>query len=236
MQDIVISVHIPKTGGTSFRHVLEDTYKGRIFEDYDWNKRPAPLDGRLLQGTDDEIRKALKGVSCIHGHFAAEKYLRLREIDGFRPIFITWLRDPVERAVSSYYFLRTNPSGLPLDKMPAWERDAATMSVDEFLLNTRYGANRQAAQLRNVPIEQFDFIGLTEAYDASIEVFSHLFRKGRALPAMPVERKNPDRKGDRYDIPATVRKALVDMNANDVALYRYGKAWVHGASRMLSPI
>ncbi len=236
MQEIVISVHIPKTGGTSFRRILEDTFKGGILEDYDWLKRPEVLDGATLEGRDDEIRKALKGVKCIHGHFAAQKYLRLREIEGIRPIFITWLRDPVERAVSAYYFLRANPSDQRIEDMPPWEQSAKTMAADEFLTKTKYGSNRQTAQLRNVPIESFDFIGCTEAYDASIEVFAHLFRPGRPLPAIPVERKNPERKGDRYVLKPAVRKALVEMNANDMVLHRYGQGWVHGAHRMLHPV
>lgn len=236
MQDIVISVHIPKTGGTSFRQILEDTYRGGILEDYDWLTRPKALAGPTLDGSDDEIRAALKGVKCIHGHFAAQKYARLQEIEGIRPIFITWLRDPVERAVSAYYFLRANPSDQRIEDMPPWEQSAKTMDADEFLTKTNYGANRQAAQLRNVPIESFDFIGCTEAYDASIEVFTHLFRAGRAPRTIPVERKNPGRKGDRYDLKPAVRKALVEMNANDMVLHRYAQGWVHGAHRMLRPV
>lgn len=236
MQEIVVSVHIPKTGGTSFRRILEDCYGSAIFEDYDWLKRPKVLSGTSLDASDDQIRAALKGVRCIHGHFPAQKYARLREIEGIRPIFITWLRDPVERAVSAYYFLRSNPSDQPVADMPPWEHSAKTMSAEEFLTQTKYGANRQAAQLRNMPLEGFDFIGCTEAYDASIEVFTKLFRPGSPLPAVPVERKNPDRKGDRYELTPRVRKALVEMNAHDLVLHRYAQGWVQGAHRMLRPL
>lgn len=236
MQEIVVSVHIPKTGGTSFRRILGDCYGSAIFEDYDWLKRPKVLSGTSLDASDDQIRTALKDVRCIHGHFPAQKYARLCEIEGIRPIFITWLRDPVERAVSAYYFLRTNPSNLAVEDMPPWEHSAKTMSAEEFLTQTKYGANRQAAQLRNMPLEGFDFIGCTEAYDASIEVFTKLFRPGSPPPAVPVERKNPDRKGDRYELTPRVRKALVEMNAHDLVLHRYAQGWVQGAHRMLRPL
>lgn len=234
MQEVVISVHIPKTGGTSFRRILEDTYRDAILEDYDWLTRPKAFSGSTLDASDDEIRDALKGIRCIHGHFAAQKYKRLQEIDGIRPIFITWLRDPVERAISAYYFLRANPSEQSLEEMPPWERGAKTMDAEEFLTKTKYGENRQAAQLRNMPIEAFDFVGCTEVYDASMRIFSHLFRPKLPVADIPVERKNPDRKGERYDISPRVRKHLEEINARDAVIHRYAQGWVAGAHRMLA--
>ncbi|MDO5641765.1 MAG: sulfotransferase family 2 domain-containing protein [Paracoccus sp. (in: a-proteobacteria)] len=237
MQDIVISVHIPKTGGTSFREILGDTFGQAVFEDYDWLERPAVLSGTTLDDADEgDIRAALKGVRCIHGHFPAAKYDRLRRIDGIRPIFITWLRDPVERAISAYYFLRQNPSDLPIEQMRPWERDAKTMSIGEFLTSTKFGVNRQTAQLRKVAIEDFDFVGCTEDYDTSITIFSHLFRAGKPPRTVPVKRKNPDRKGARYEIAPDIRKSLLAANAHDLLLHRYAQGWVAGARRMLGPL
>ena len=233
MQDVVISVHIPKTGGTSFRRILQDTFNGEVVEDYDWLERPAVLSGPALSGSDDDIRNALCNVRCIHGHFPAQKYKRLHEVEGIRPIFITWLRDPVERAVSAYYFLRSNPTDQSIDEMPPWEHAAKTMDAEEFLTKTKYGENRQFAQLRNMPIEEFAFVGCTEAYDASIEIFTKLFRPDGKIPEIPTERRNPDRKGSRYELTPRIRKALVDMNARDDALHRYAQGWVAGAYKML---
>ncbi|WBU59905.1 sulfotransferase family 2 domain-containing protein [Paracoccus albus] len=233
MQNVVISVHIPKTGGTSFRQILQGTFGGEIIEDYDWLERPGVLSGTALSGSDEDIRKALRHVRCIHGHFPAQKYKRLFEVEGIRPIFITWLRDPVERAASAYYFLRSNPSHQPIEKMPPWEHAAKTMDAEEFLTKTKYGENRQFAQLRNMPIEEFAFVGCTEAYDASIEVFTRLFRPDRKIAEIPTERRNPDRKGTRYDLTPRIRKALVDMNVRDAALHRYAQGWVAGAHKVL---
>lgn len=103
MQQIIISVHVPKTGGTSFRKILEGFYGTGFQQDCAWVPRPSVMEGPDLQGSDAEIREALHDIRCIHGHFDVKKYMRLMRIDGIKPVFVTWLREPIERAISTYY-------------------------------------------------------------------------------------------------------------------------------------
>lgn len=237
MQEILISIHIPKTGGTSFRQILETTYgkDNGFLLDHPWLEDvPTALKGNKLDDRkDDDIRKALKGLRCIHGHFPASKYKRLLSIDGIKPIFITWLRDPIERAVSTYYFLRAEQNGKITDNTPDWERSAKTMSLEGFLMDTPYCANRQASQLRSMPLENLSFIGCTEFYNESMDIFNRLFRPNQSTIAIPHERKNPNRTGARYELPKHVRTALINKNNHDIVLYRYAEGWVHGGHRIL---
>jgi len=228
---ILISVHVPKTGGTSFRSVLEQFYGSGFWTDYDWEDRPSVIAGPALNGEDDEIREALSSVRCIHGHFNVRKYLRLRDIDGIDPVFITWLRDPVERALSAYYFLRNLNSTIV--ETPEWERLARSMSLYEYFSSTSYGSNQQARQLQALPIEDYDFIGCTELYDESICVFSEKYLSGEKIEAVPHKLKNQERTKKSYDVPEEVRELLNAQNDLDFRLCDYGRGWLAGAFSML---
>lgn len=227
MHQIMISVHVPKTGGTSFRKMLEEFYGDGFQPDYHWEPRPSVMDGKELVGTDDEVREALCGVHCIHGHFNVAKYLRLLRVDGIEPVFITWLRDPIERAISTYHFLRTLET--PPEDQPEWERQAKAMSLEQFYSETKFGRNRQFAQIRALDRDRFSFIGCTERYSESMSLFARMFFPDREPPTIPHELKNEARKGDKYDMPSSVRQLLTETNDLDFRLYEYGRGWLNGS-------
>lgn len=99
---MLVSVHIPKTGGITFlRTVLEPTFGDRILLDYE--DKPLAHDAaernahahRFLPGDD-----LLARYDCVHGHFLAVKYA-----NAATPCeFACWLRDPVERVLSRFFY------------------------------------------------------------------------------------------------------------------------------------
>lgn len=225
---VMISLHVPKTGGTSFRRMLEDLFGNGFQPDYEWEPRPALMDGPELRGTDDEIRALFADIRCVHGHFNARKYLRLREIEGIEPVFITWLRDPAERCMSTYHFLRKLDT--PPEQQPEWERAAKAMSIKDFFEQTRYGANRQFAQLRALERDDLAFIGCTERFNESVRVFLQMFFPHVSQIRIQHELRNEERTG-RYHIPAPLRARLIEQNVFDEQLYQYGRGWLSGALR-----
>src|SRR5690606_11709595 len=72
-----ISVHIPKTGGTTFRNFLEQRYPGKVAYDYGSDSE---LTHRLLREkrkeASPEVLRQLKqeGIRVVHGHFPATRY------------------------------------------------------------------------------------------------------------------------------------------------------------------
>jgi hypothetical protein len=93
----LISIHISKTAGTSFRAVLDQWFAGNIGHHYR-SRRGVPL-------PDFELRPGF----CIHGHFN-----RLRGagvLQRFPQVhqYITIFRDPFERAVSLWNYILANP-------------------------------------------------------------------------------------------------------------------------------
>lgn len=91
----IISVHVQKTAGTAFGKVLQQVYGSeRILFDYEHADQPA--DFVLQQGL---IKPE---IQVIHGHFPARKYREL--FPDAR--FVVWLRNPIYRFISAYFFLK----------------------------------------------------------------------------------------------------------------------------------
>ncbi|MGK7895088.1 MAG: sulfotransferase family 2 domain-containing protein, partial [Xenococcus sp. (in: cyanobacteria)] len=90
----VISIHVPKTAGTTFKKVLRQVYHPEeIFFDY---AHRGDVRNKMLTNPKP-------GVKVIHGHFPANKY------DSKFPDSrkILWLRDPIKRLISLYFFWKT---------------------------------------------------------------------------------------------------------------------------------
>ena len=153
---------------------------------------------------------SLPGRSVIHGHFPAKKYS-----DRFpNAIYATWLRDPVERVVSNYLYWQR--SHIPGDER--WEQvTAQKMSLEQFA-QLDFARDLQQAFLSPLTVEEFDFVGITEEYDRSLELFRRLFCPDTRLDAM-AQNDNPNRQGKFYDLDPKVRKKIQLLNERDVHTY-----------------
>ena len=78
----------------------------------------------------------------------------------------------------------------------------------------------QSRFLGEVPPERLAFVGITERYDDSIDLFRRAF-----YPALPstTERVNvnPERGGDRYELEPPVRSEVERLNADDLKPVSY---------------
>src|SRR5690349_11399388 len=105
---MIISIHIPKTAGTTFRYLLLDIYKNKLIEDY-----PEEFIQEYQDVSDTEyflhkdiftlhpfskfnrkVWKYLFTQECIYGHFEFARYAQVPNSQ-----FITWLREPVQRLI-----------------------------------------------------------------------------------------------------------------------------------------
>ncbi|MGH8475410.1 MAG: hypothetical protein ACRER2_06500 [Methylococcales bacterium] len=150
---------------------------------------------------------------CVHGHFLPIKYALL----GGDHSYAVWLRDPVQRMLSRYYYhqrigaKRARPGVVPRD-----------LSLDDFCRIERY-QNTYAKYLWGMPLDRFAFVGITECFDASLEVFR---RKFGIAPGVGVHLGNvyegPEKRLDGYAVDARLRDYLLRANAADVAIYAKG--------------
>lgn len=197
---MVVSVHVPKSGGTSFRRILGEICTARIWDNY----------GKIF--SRDQARPGLvpQGVMFIHGHFLA---------DAFDDLFpnrrlVTWVRHPVERLVSNYYHFIRAPD----------MRDDCCRELHERRLSLRQFAdldwmrNETSRYLAQKPIEDFAFVGVAERFRESVQNFCRKFGF-RDVPRIPRENINPDRRAERYDLSAEDHAYILERNAADFAWY-----------------
>ena len=218
--------HIPKCGGLSYRALLEETLgKDRVEhisinleEDY----HPNP----------DEYRR----YTMLMGHFG----VKWNEIVGPGRQWMTALREPIDRVVSTYYYWRHNAEVSP--ESP-WLYMAQTMSLDEFIRSGHYLVrqgieNAQTWQLaddlrwryRTVPeqdalavakenLDKFSFVGIYEQFERSVEWMCKYLG---VTPPNTVPHVNATKKRPAVSelSPATI-EAITELNTADVELYKY---------------
>jgi len=209
---LIISVHVPKTGGTVFRHVLKTVAQEVFYLDYRSGRVPTAVKWRGKRiGTQHESipdPDSLPGRSFIHGHFPVSKYTSRFP----NAIYVTWLRDPVDRVASHYFYWRQTP--YPDD--PEWNKVvAAKMSLEQFA-RTSFARDLQHRILCPLGVGGFAFIGITEEYERSIELFRRLI-----YPNVPFDKllknRSPNRPTSFYELD--LRKKILKLNERDVYTY-----------------
>jgi hypothetical protein len=211
---MIVSIHIPKTAGKSFRLRLEDAFGSRMLCDYsDWIgletaevRAQRAEQAALMHARRDEI---LRDYDLIYGQFIADKYVGQFPTVAFTAFF----RDPYQRAVSHYEFLLRHPEiDHPLVRKFHEDRPPLPELLKAF-------PNYQSIFLGQVNLCDFAMVGVTEQYERSVALFEAIF--DRKLPSETQRGNvNPHRQGDLYAIDPAVRKAIDTYGAGDVELYR----------------
>jgi len=203
---IIVSIHIPKTGGSTFREFLILAYGKKLLLDH--------VDKPELEQTGNPI-KVNPYTRIIHGHFVADKYDKLYP----RARLVTLLRDPIERIASHYFFwLRSPDADNPICQRMIKEK----LKIEEFAEMPEI-INIQSRMCRNKRARDFTYIGIMEDYDKSIELFKKMFGvKGKYCFKIYLQNKEKSLKA-RYNIPDEARKTIMTSNKKDVELYNEGR-------------
>jgi sulfotransferase famil protein len=203
---VIISVHIPKCGGTSFQHVLQDIFgKGRVWLNYTAN---------LSEGRPPATAIPWR-TKCIHGHFLSDSFDQAAP----QAALITWLRHPVERVVSNYHHFFRHPDPANPTYRELRERN---LSLGEFAALPAM-RNEASRYLAGKPASAFRFVGITERFDESLEVFGACF--GLTLPSRrPRENVNPERLTESYPLPRGLYDQILAMNLQDFSMYHSAAA------------
>jgi hypothetical protein len=214
---MLVSVHLPKTAGTSFGQSLADHFGDRLFRDYeDSPLNTAPM-RRKVTATLGGLRHgvaALRRFDCVHGHFLAGKYLPLRLR---RPVrFVTWMRDPVERLASHYEFWRRSYD--PHRSLPLHRRVVEEDWPFERFYRSPEMRDVYSQFLWRFDLSKFEFIGITEHYEADFGFFAATFL-GTSQSAHHVE-TNAGRGPAPYVTDPSLRAEIESVHRNDMLLYR----------------
>ncbi|MDP5293841.1 hypothetical protein Q9290_16345 [Oceanimonas sp. CHS3-5] len=211
----LISLHLPKTAGSSFRTTLEEVFGERLLCDYGDRSISKPRLQRhkeVLASALDVAEQGLSNYDCVHGHFLPLKYLSLADSEPCT--FITWMRHPVERLISHYHFWQQtyDPElAAPHHKKVIEEK----WSLEQFCLSKQF-RNIYSQYLWGFPLENFAFVGITEHYNDDLSYLSEYFLKQRLNKhRMNVTAGSSARQG----LPPVIQLAVERFHAADMQLY-----------------
>jgi len=244
---MMISVHMPKTAGMSFYKALEGHFGETLLRDYvypraeksnvisEYEKNLFAIKNSLKHGKhgirrwdyERTYRRKLKSylfdkreVNIVHGHLRPVKYLLLSTRQDLK--FVTWLRNPVDRVVSHYYYwIKTYKAG----RSPALQSRIIeeNWSLEQFCFSAEI-RNYYCQFLWGFPKENFDFIGITEFFEEDLLYFSKKYLIGDQLQTARVnvgESREGKSRGGKYELDPEFRSKLESHHSLDMDLYRY---------------
>ena len=221
-------LHIQKTAGTSIIHLARQYYGKNLTSHGDcWNFQPSQL----------------KHIGFIFGHIG---YQYARHLMGNRFSF-TFLRDPVERILSMYYFCRTrNPDEFEIYRKaqefdlprfleaalwdPCIRKNIWNNQVWQLAHGYAHQDNRtiddfseaELLSLAKQHLLQFSHVGFTETFDsdAAVILTALAFPEMKQLPMLN-DLPNRPRGGD---LSPAIRSRLDELTILDRQLYSYARA------------
>ena len=212
---MLISLHLPKTAGTSFFYSLEEHFGNKLARDY----ADLPINTPTLKRNTHALKMCVKnGIQlghkhdCIHGHFLPMKYLFCRNAK-----FVTWMRNPIERLASHYHYWQRNydpKTSANLHKIVIEEQ----WSLEKFCLCPEL-ENLYSKFLWGFPLKKFNFIGITEYYETELTYFSKHFLNAEISHIE--KNKNPDRVSKNYIEDPSLLKKIRETHDNDFSIYQY---------------
>ena len=205
----IIFIHIPKTGGTTINTAMQGTY-WQTTPDFNYRH----IDGKtMISNTGDIFRPS-----------SFEKYKDFR--------VFTMFRDPVDRILSEYSFIKERRDFMNLLKpQPKSFEEYVTNSqtsngVLKFLLGNRMYSpiklteddlQRVIDAIHEIPIH----VGIFEEFGKSLSYFSAVtgIDWGKKIEVKRITFKRPRVK----DISDDIKQKIMEMNPLDIKLYQAGK-------------
>lgn len=235
---VVVFVHLPKTGGTTLKWIItEQLGADRVFD-----VRRGPIRNRLEELAQMSPQERGRYDAVIgHMPFGVGRLLE-------RPcLYVTLLRDPVERVVSDYFFVRRAQDHPLHAKIVSGQLDLAEFAathvdnmmvrrLDDFDLlgSESYWVERRREPASGDMLEQAlsnlrdcHVVGLCERLEDS--VFLMCRKLGWPLRPVPVLNRTDERPSlDRIDpaVLETIRgRSVADRALYDAARSRFEAEW-----------
>lgn len=233
----LVYVHMPKAAGTTLRHILQQ----RVAPE---GVCPAELQDQLADLSPADLQR----YRLFAGHYF---YRAMQRLLGPRAVYVTLLRDPIERALSNYAYLQNRPNqpvnmwatGLDLEAFVFHPRAIATIAnrqtrmlaadlaaTDAGQLSTSLQREWQDALMGKYPsareaqqaLDELAYFGLAERFDDSLALLAHTLgwpELPHGYSSLNVSPRRPARTG----LPRHLLERLIELNAEDLALYDYAR-------------
>ena len=210
-------IHVPKTAGTTMLRIIEDRYP------------PGSVESLYLAPPEEAAARIAQigpRTRIVAGHV---DYSYSRNFSGpFRAFAM--LREPVERAISLFYFVKREPSHPSHQAVVDGKITIEEMSREQGGMQARFIAgyspvepvsdNTLLAQAKDHLVEKLAVFGLTERFDETLLLLTQaLGWKRRGYARMNVTKKRPSKDATDPALLAAIREA----SAVDVALYEFAR-------------
>jgi hypothetical protein len=231
---MLVSIHIPETGGTTFTEILRANFQ-RVLS----VSGPQGLRDFLQMPTAE---RSSYPAAAGHMPFGIGRFVTV-PCD-----YVVFLREPIDHTISSYYYVQRTPGN------PQHAR-ASTMTLREYVesdlwpisdnLQTRWlsdfdWANAPGPDVRATPpapgdleehlrqakanLDRCDFVGLFDHFEEGVRLCCDRF--GLPCPTIPRLNATPGRPA-HTDIDPELRAVIRARRRFDVELYEYAvRRWV----------
>ena len=221
--EALIFLHLPKCAGTTLNRIIEWEYDPmRVFSIdpvlFLWSYK------KLNRWPADRLAK----MQVFKGHMPLGIHRRLPQPS----TYITFLRDPVERVISAYYFARNyflHPKHHWISKLSLEEyaRVSPNHNVQcKYISGRSFVGDHHAGDCDEQVLEvakenlnkYFSLIGLTERFDEGLAILKIMFGWEIAKYAKFNVTKSRLKK---TSLPVATVELIAERNKYDVALYDY---------------
>lgn len=133
----LLSIHIPKTAGRTFREILKSQYgvNGVLSLDHYY----------LTKQNEQLADHPTDRYPVIHGHLP---YRQISKVALPSSKYITWLRHPVDRVISNYYHYRDSVFPAKQKRNPS----AQLVSIEDFIERPKR-RNKMSQYLEGIDLE-----------------------------------------------------------------------------------
>lgn len=163
----LISLHIPKTAGTSFRNILKDVYGNKSVVRFDVSHK-----GEITMDEKSFTKNSIPGkIKVIHGHFYYKDLKNIMELPHNMPV-ITWIRNPVDRVISNYFYLESVLIEVLNEEKRALNiRSKMQKTLLEYA-QAEMNRNRISKFLAGIDLTKLFFIGIQEYFSEDLDLLS----------------------------------------------------------------
>lgn len=222
IKESVIFIHLPKTAGTTVSRLIEWEYP--LSEIYS-------IDPVLFKWSAAHLRKLplsrLKKIRMFKGHMT----FGLHDVLPQPATYITVLRDPVDRVISSFYFMRR----FKLHPL-SWQIRREKWTLEDFVRNSGRD-NIQSRLVANAKYEEpctceiverakynlrhhFSVVGFSDRLEESLALMKLRFGwRLSSYSSFNVTRSRPKKR----DLPEATLDLIRQRNGFDVELYAYAR-------------
>jgi Sulfotransferase family len=211
-----VSIHIPKTAGTTLGSVLDRVYRKRVLMDYP-DHVATGIPDPMIAANADFVKGYFKG---IHGHFNVQRHLQVFA----SAKFIATLRHPVNRVISQYLHEMND------DGADSAFHDAITAGMDVVDFACQDGVGDAMTRfLAGLALKDYDLLLMSDRLGESLHVLNYVVgnldipQYFGSPPVLPVQNRGAAR-ARTITFDASTRKAIFDKIGVDIDTYRQAEA------------